>query len=106
MRRRGIGSSDRFLQNTSFIEAMLEIFSTLLGQEFMIKKPRVGSFRIMMSAWYLFAIIICTGYKSNLISYMTLPNIPARMETLSEIIESGARLEINIRRHLKLVRTS
>lgn len=79
--------------NISPTVAFFDAFATLLGQDFLINKPKFSSFRILMGTWYVFAIIFTTGYKSKLIAFMMMPKIPPLINTLTEIVESGYRLE-------------
>ena len=76
-------------EKVSLSLATLEAVGLLLGQPFSIRKVVKTSFRVLLSGWLIFGIVIGTGYKSNLVAVMTLPPAPQRIETLSELAASG-----------------
>ena len=69
--------------------AFFDIVAIILGQEFIVVKPRTSSFRVLMGSWYILAIVFGTAYKGNLIAYMSQSKIPYRIEYLEELIAAG-----------------
>ena len=67
------------------------VIGTLLNQDFPLIMPTSSSWRILLGAWLVFALVISTGYKSNLTAFLTLPQYLPRPETLEELVDTGAK---------------
>ncbi|XP_042225916.1 uncharacterized protein LOC121868951 [Homarus americanus] len=89
-------------QNTDHLQTgsiILEVFGMLLGQELSKKLSSDMSSRLLVSAWIVFAFIVGTAYRGNLTASLTAPKYPARVETLEQLVSSGA----SYRREMKKV---
>lgn len=63
-----------------------EIFGTLLGQSLSEQFLRGTLSQILVAFWLLFAFIVGTVYRGNLIAALTLPRAPPRPETIEQLV--------------------
>ncbi|XP_071526969.1 ionotropic receptor 93a-like [Panulirus ornatus] len=65
----------------------LEVAGILVGQNLPLRLSNVSSSRLLLAVWLVFAFIIGTVYRSNLIAALTLPKYPPRPETLEQMVD-------------------
>ncbi|XP_023241375.1 probable glutamate receptor [Centruroides sculpturatus] len=68
------------------------LFCTLLGQGFSIKKLKGLSSRIMIGIWWLSIVVLISGYSGALMSFMTCPlteSYPRDFEELAIFVRNG-----------------
>ena len=53
--------------------------------------PSSHSQRVFVAAWWLACLILTTAYTANLISFLTIPFYPKRLQTVKELAESNYR---------------
>ena len=78
-------------KGTSWWISVRIVLGIILSQDFPKNIPKTSSWRLLVGAWLIFALIVSTGYRSNLTAYLTLPTYLPRIETLKELVEIGAR---------------
>lgn len=49
------------------------------------------SVRVLVAFWLIFAFILGVAYRGNLTASLTAPIYPARIESLSQLVASGAK---------------
>lgn len=69
-------------------EDMVRIF---LGQNLPHQLPSTSASRVLVSTWLVFALIFGTAYRGNLTAHLTLPQYPARPETLPQLVDAVQR---------------
>ena len=73
-----------------YSKTSLEIIGVLIGQPFIKKRSRRYLLKILLGFWLVFEIVICTGYKSTLVSFMTSPKEAKQIETHQQLVKSEA----------------
>ncbi|XP_069952103.1 ionotropic receptor 21a-like [Cherax quadricarinatus] len=69
-----------------------EVFGLLVGQSVTSTLSGGSARRLLVAAWIIFAFIMGTAYRSNLTAFLTAPKYPQRVETLAQLVRSGARV--------------
>ncbi|XP_068247429.1 ionotropic receptor 93a-like [Palaemon carinicauda] len=72
--------------------AIQEMVGTLLGQSLSHSLPKSQSRRVLIGSWMVFAFILGTAFRGNLIAYLTLPKYPPRPENLKELLRVAERI--------------
>ncbi|XP_063887702.1 ionotropic receptor 21a-like [Scylla paramamosain] len=78
----------RTLKNRSTV---LETVGMLLGQDSRLLKPERTAVRMVMLIWLILGLVITTGYKSNLIAFLSIPKYPDRPENVEELARANVR---------------
>ncbi|XP_068210686.1 ionotropic receptor 93a-like [Palaemon carinicauda] len=77
----------REIQKLSPGPIILEVLGTLLGQGLSDRLPVSVSTRLLLILWLIFAFIVGTVYKGNLVASIVAPRYPPRPETLEELVK-------------------
>ncbi|XP_076059359.1 ionotropic receptor 93a-like [Oratosquilla oratoria] len=83
------GEGESLWEGSAFV-SINTVIATLLGQGLSDYLPTRSSYRTLLIFWLLFAFIVGTAYRGNLTASLTLPKYPPRVETLSQLVRSGA----------------
>uniref|UniRef100_A0A0P4WMN3 Ionotropic glutamate receptor C-terminal domain-containing protein n=1 Tax=Scylla olivacea TaxID=85551 RepID=A0A0P4WMN3_SCYOL len=78
----------RTLKNRSTV---LETVGMLLGQDSRLLKPERTAVRMVVLMWLILGLVITTGYKSNLIAFLSMPKYPDRPENVEELARANVR---------------
>ncbi|XP_042237961.1 uncharacterized protein LOC121876676 [Homarus americanus] len=71
-----------------------EVLATFLGQSLSGRLPTHASVRLMLGTWLMFVLVVSTAYRGNLTASLIIPKYPARVETLSQLIEAGVMVTV------------
>ncbi|XP_066947199.1 ionotropic receptor 93a-like [Macrobrachium rosenbergii] len=66
---------------------ILDVLGTLLGQALSNRLPETASTKVLLLIWLMFAFIVGTVYKGNLMAFLVAPRYPPRPETLEELVK-------------------
>ncbi|XP_066947201.1 ionotropic receptor 21a-like [Macrobrachium rosenbergii] len=71
---------------------ILDVLGTLLGQALSNRLPVTASTKVLLLIWLIFAFIVGTVYKGNLMAFLVAPRYPPRPETLEELVKIVQRV--------------
>ncbi|KAL7638063.1 UNVERIFIED_CONTAM: hypothetical protein RMT77_011688 [Armadillidium vulgare] len=78
-------------KNIKFFHSLLQIIGILFRQSVKLTSGSVW-FSCFISVWMIGSFIIMTAYSGNLISYVTFPHFPKRIESIQELVHSNKKV--------------